>query len=282
VSFVPDQPSGCIDQTNQALRVNIVAGGGGGGGGPATIADGANVVEGVTTDVAVTSDASGTLSAKLRGLVKILADVWDSVNHRLNVAVGNFPTGFNVNNSPTVVLGAGSAKAGQVAIDQTTPGTTNAVSVTNFPATQPVSLAAAVDVSDRSARLLGHVTVDSAPTTAVTEATLDSIIVTDGAASPGKALMVGGETNDPAPANEPLPLGTAGRSVIVEGFAGSTAIPTLDSSGNLATVAYQTRNNAAIVDLLSLIVSRLDAINLTLSQIGGVYVDPNDVAQTIQ
>lgn len=37
-----------------------------------------------------------------------------------------------------------------------------------FQATQPVSIAAAIDVSDRSGRLLGHVTVDSAPTTAVT------------------------------------------------------------------------------------------------------------------
>jgi hypothetical protein len=26
--FLPDQPSGCIDQPNQAVRVNVVAGGG--------------------------------------------------------------------------------------------------------------------------------------------------------------------------------------------------------------------------------------------------------------
>jgi hypothetical protein len=45
---------------------------------------------------------------------------------------------------------------------------TTAVTGTFWQATQPVSLAAAVDVSDRAARLLGHVTVDTAPTTAVT------------------------------------------------------------------------------------------------------------------
>lgn len=64
---------------------------GGAGGGAATIADAADVAQGATTDAAVTSDVSGTLSAKLRGLVKIFGDVWDSVNHRFNVAVGNFP-----------------------------------------------------------------------------------------------------------------------------------------------------------------------------------------------
>jgi hypothetical protein len=42
-------------------------------------------VEGTTTDVAVVSDANGTVSGKLRGLVKILASVWDSVNGRLKV-----------------------------------------------------------------------------------------------------------------------------------------------------------------------------------------------------
>jgi hypothetical protein len=83
MSFVPDQPSGCVDPVNQALRVNVVAGGGSGG--PATIADGADVAQGATTDVAVTADVSGTLSGKLRGLVKIFADVWDAVNHRFKV-----------------------------------------------------------------------------------------------------------------------------------------------------------------------------------------------------
>src|SRR6058998_3578540 len=44
--------------------------GGGGGGGPATIADGADVAEGATTDAAVITDTTGTVSGKLRGLVK--------------------------------------------------------------------------------------------------------------------------------------------------------------------------------------------------------------------
>jgi hypothetical protein len=36
---------------------------------------------GATTDAAITSDATGTISGKLRGLVKIFADVWDATNH---------------------------------------------------------------------------------------------------------------------------------------------------------------------------------------------------------
>ncbi len=61
--------------------------GGGGGGGAVTIADGADVTEGAIADVAVTGDNAGTVSAKLRGLDKIQADVWDSVNHWLNVSL---------------------------------------------------------------------------------------------------------------------------------------------------------------------------------------------------
>jgi len=62
-----------------------LAAGGGGGGGAVTVADGADVAQGAVADVAVTSDAAGTLSAKLRGLVAILADVWDNANNLLRV-----------------------------------------------------------------------------------------------------------------------------------------------------------------------------------------------------
>lgn len=56
-----------------------------------TVADGADAVEGTTTDVAVTGDNSGTISAKLRGLSKILADVWSSGSHWLLVGQGGAP-----------------------------------------------------------------------------------------------------------------------------------------------------------------------------------------------
>jgi hypothetical protein len=49
------------------------------------ILDGHDVTQGTSTDAAVTSDTNGTQSGKLRGLVKIFADIWDSVNHRIKV-----------------------------------------------------------------------------------------------------------------------------------------------------------------------------------------------------
>lgn len=60
---------------------------GGGGGGAVTIADGADVAEGATTDVAVFGNVAGTVSAKLRGINTILNDVWDSVGHWLRVQI---------------------------------------------------------------------------------------------------------------------------------------------------------------------------------------------------
>ena len=54
-----------------------------------TVADGANVNQGANADAAVTGDNTGTVSAKLRGLSKIWADVWDSVNHWLKVNIQN-------------------------------------------------------------------------------------------------------------------------------------------------------------------------------------------------
>lgn len=79
-------PQGVWDTGSLAwVKMTQPGGSGGGGGGPVTVADGADVTQGITTDAAVVTDANGTLSGKLRGLVKIFADVWDSANHRLKV-----------------------------------------------------------------------------------------------------------------------------------------------------------------------------------------------------
>lgn len=83
-------------------------------GGSVTVADGADTAEGATTDGAITSNASGTVSGKLRGIITILADVWNSANHWLAVSIQN----------------------ATLAVTQS--GAWN-VSVANFPATQPIS-----------------------------------------------------------------------------------------------------------------------------------------------
>ena len=70
----------------------------------------------------------------------------------------------NINTGQTVGLSAGSAVAGKFGIDQTTPGTTNAVQITNssvavtgtfFQATQPVSLAVNTPVLGAGSAVIG-------------------------------------------------------------------------------------------------------------------------------
>lgn len=53
-------------------------------------------------------------------------------------------------------------------------------------------------------------------------------------------------------------------------------------TGNLGTMAAQTQNNQQIVDALFQIVARLDAINLTLGNMAGNYVEPMDAVQMVQ
>lgn len=90
------------------------SGSGGGGGGAVTIADGADVTQGAIADGAATAGSTGTVSAKLRFITTIL----NSIN-------------TNVQSS----LPAGTAIIGKFGIDQTTPGTTNAVALTAGTAT---------------------------------------------------------------------------------------------------------------------------------------------------
>lgn len=71
-----------------------------------SIADGSNIVEGAVADAIVAAGASGTLSAKLRRVTQGLEDL-----------------------KTTIVIAAGSNLIGKVGIDQTTPGTTNKVTV---------------------------------------------------------------------------------------------------------------------------------------------------------
>lgn len=81
--------SGIVGATLEALPNPPGAGGGGGAAGAVTIADGDDAAEGSTTDAKVTGDNAGTVSAKLRGINTILADVWDSVNHWFKVSIQN-------------------------------------------------------------------------------------------------------------------------------------------------------------------------------------------------
>lgn len=84
-----------IDQTTPGTTDSVTV----------SAAQGAGAAIGTTAGVAVITDANGTIQQYLRGIVKLL------------ITAG------------TVVLGAGSALIGKIGIDQTTPGTTNKVSL---------------------------------------------------------------------------------------------------------------------------------------------------------
>ncbi len=97
---------GLLDASGN-LKVNVAAGGAGGG--AVTVADGADVAEGATTDAAVL-DAAGTVNSHARGIVKILADVWDSVNHFLKVNIQNASLAITAASLPLPSGAATSAK----------------------------------------------------------------------------------------------------------------------------------------------------------------------------
>lgn len=86
-AFVPGTANGALTAV-EGIGINVD-----GGGYQSTISrmgllDGDDSTQGAKGDTAVIGDTAGSLSAKLRGLNKIFADVWDSTNHRLSVAVG--------------------------------------------------------------------------------------------------------------------------------------------------------------------------------------------------
>lgn len=111
---------------------------------------GINTNAGATTDVAVTGDNSGTLSAKLRGLNKILANVWDSVNSRLNVYIQN--TTLAVTQSGTWTVQPGNT------------ANTTAWKVDGSAVTQPVSgtvTAAQATASSLNAQVVGELAHDA-------------------------------------------------------------------------------------------------------------------------
>jgi hypothetical protein len=106
------------------------------GGGPATVADGADVAEGATTDAVVAAGAAGTVSAKLRRLTTDL-DAFKTANHADLISAT--PAGTNL--------------IGKVGLDQTTNGTTNATTPKGLYTASPGTLstgnysALAIDVN---------------------------------------------------------------------------------------------------------------------------------------
>ena len=126
--------------------------GGGGGGGPVTVADGADVAQGATTDAAVITDTTGTLSGKLRGLVK-----W--AFERMPASLGQKTMAASL---PVTLA------SDQSALNVTGPLTdaqlrASAVPVSGafFQATQPVSIAATVAISAAALPLPANAAIEA-------------------------------------------------------------------------------------------------------------------------
>ena len=136
-------------------------GGGGGAGGPVTIADGADVAQGTTSDVAWTS-GSGTVIALLKKIAG------------LSVSVSNFP-------ATQAVTGTFFQTTQPVSgtFWQTTQPVSGSVSVSNFPATQTVS--GTVSAAPSS-------TVGNAPTSA-SVGVASSTIIAANASRKGAAII---------------------------------------------------------------------------------------------
>lgn len=82
------------------------------------------------TDAAVVGDNNGSLSAKLRGLSKILNDVWDSVNHWLKVSIQN--SSLAVTQSGTWTVQPGNTANTTPWLVQDSPAVSGGYSATSF------------------------------------------------------------------------------------------------------------------------------------------------------
>lgn len=194
---------------------------------PVKVADGGDVALGATTDAAVTSDTTGTVSGKLRGLAKILASVWDSINGRLKVD--------------------GS-------------GVTQPVSGTFFQGTQPVS-AAILPLPTGAATDAGLASIFARQADGTQHAIIDSSALPTGASTSVLQTQPGVDIGDVTVNNgagaAAVNIQDGGNSITIDGSVTSnagtnlnTSLLALEAGGNLATLAgkdFATQTTLALV-----------------------------------
>jgi len=100
---------------------NASAASGGGGGGAVTIADGADVTQGTTTDAGIIADTSGTVIGFLRGAIKM----WITFLSRLPAALVGGRLDVNLGAAPATVTVTGTVTS--------TPSGTQAISAASLP-----------------------------------------------------------------------------------------------------------------------------------------------------
>lgn len=234
-----------------------------------TLLDGANVVEGVTTDAAVQGDNPGTISAKLRGLNKSIAagvavtgPLTDTQLRATAVPVSQ-ATATNLKTQAESYQGGtavGAANPLQVSIANTGANAT-AVKVDGSAVTQPVSLAANQSVNVN--QLAGTTTDTNSGTKSA--GTLRVVLATDQPALTNKLLV----TPDALPANQ---------SVNVSQLAGTTTDTNsgTKSAGTLRVVLATDQpalTNKLLVTPDSVALPANQSVNV--SQLAGTTTDTN-------
>lgn len=151
-------------------------------------------VLGLTTDAANTTGTTGTISGKLRGFLTILADVWDSTNHRLKVISAQLPTALGQ-------LAMAASTSVTIASDQSAVAVTPAATEAHLGAIGGTLNAVAVEIT-RPADTTAYTALDVIGVNlAVTGATNATPIVVTTAAhgladgDPVTIASVGGNTN---------------------------------------------------------------------------------------
>lgn len=227
------------DQVNHQLKTNASGGGEGGGGGATTIADGADTALGSVADAAITSNTTGTVSGKMRGLVAILADVWNSGSHQLKVDVSGSTLPVSAVSLPLPAGAATAAKqpalgvAGTASTDVLTVqgiASMTALKVDNSAVTQPVS-AVSLPLPSGAATSAKQPALGTAGTPSTDVISIQGVV--GGTAQPVSAATLPLPSGASTSAKQPT-LGTAGSASVdvisIQGIAAMTAVKT-DGSG---------------------------------------------------
>jgi hypothetical protein len=180
------------------------------------------------------------------------------------VSVSNFPSTqavsgtVGVSSLPSIPTGANNIGAVTIAnLPATqsvlvTNGPFNPVkvtaNVTNFPATQAVSGTVGALTADALGNGVGSETFYNLPLPGPNQTYLHVVLPSNigpGTATPVQISVIGGQTNDSMPQYQPMPEGTGGRSVIVEGLANGTPIPTSGAVTVASNASGQAKSLAA-------------------------------------
>jgi hypothetical protein len=114
-----------------------------------TVANGADVALGATTDATVQGNNTGSVSARLRGISVVLNDVWDDIGNFLKVSIQNATLAVTQSGAWTVAVSTVTTITNAVTVSQATAASLNATVVgTGTFAVQDAAAEASLSVLD--------------------------------------------------------------------------------------------------------------------------------------